>query len=63
MFQRTRQYIIESRDELRRVQWPTRKEVAYLTFIVIAFSIVLALYLGFFDFIFSYLLRVFILTQ
>lgn len=62
MFKRVRQYIGESRDELRKVQWPARNEAVYLTFIVIGFSIALAIYLGFFDFIFSYLLKIFVLA-
>lgn len=45
-------YITGSIDELKRVVWPTRKQALVLTGIVLAFSVVLALYLTGLDLIF-----------
>lgn len=43
----------ETRDELKKVVWPTRAEVVRLTFVVIFASIVVGLFLGGADFIFT----------
>ncbi|MFA5173477.1 MAG: preprotein translocase subunit SecE [Candidatus Paceibacterota bacterium] len=50
----------ESFSELKRVNWPTRKETTRLTIVVIVLSLVLAAMLGVFDYIFSYLLELLI---
>ena len=47
--------------ELKKVNWPTRKETLKYTLIVIAVSAVVAAFLGGLDFIFSTLLNKFIL--
>ncbi len=47
------QYINETRAELRHVAWPTRLQTIVYTVIVVALSVFIALYLGFFDFIFT----------
>jgi len=46
-------FLQESRQELRRVNWPTRQETVRLTLIVIGISLGLALFLGFFDYLFT----------
>ncbi|MBP7999974.1 MAG: preprotein translocase subunit SecE [Chloroflexi bacterium] len=48
-----RRYFRETRGELRRVTWPTREESQRLTGVVIAVTIVFALFLGALDFVFS----------
>ena len=50
---RITEYFKETRAELKHVIWPTRKQTFYYTLIVIILSIVIAYYLGVFDFIFS----------
>jgi preprotein translocase subunit SecE len=50
-------YIRETQAELKHVSWPTRKQALAFTFLVIGLSIAVALYLGLFDFIFTYLLE------
>ncbi|MEK7150148.1 MAG: preprotein translocase subunit SecE, partial [Patescibacteria group bacterium] len=50
-------YIKETKAELRHVSWPTRKQAIVFTVVVIAVSIGVSLFLGFFDFIFSIALR------
>ncbi len=46
-------YIRETRGEIRKVTWPTRRESWRLTAIVLAVTIATAAFLWFFDFIFS----------
>jgi preprotein translocase SecE subunit len=47
------QYLNDTRSELRHVAWPTRMQTVIYTIIVIALSLLVAVYLGFFDFIFT----------
>jgi len=61
MFSRLKKYIQESWIELRRVNWPTRKEAINLTLAVIVFSIIIMVFLGVLDGIFGYLIKTFIL--
>ena len=42
---RSRTFLIEVRNELKRVTWPTRKEVYAATIVVILFSAVLGVFL------------------
>jgi len=44
------QYIKDSKRELKKVVWPTKKEVQNHTLLVIAFSLVVAFFLGMIDF-------------
>ena len=54
------QYIKETRAELRHVSWPSRRETTVFTTVVVGISLATALYLGFFDYLFSLALRLFI---
>jgi len=47
----TREFLSESRFELRKVVWPTRKESIQTTWVVIVVVIILSLMLGGIDFI------------
>ena len=49
-------YLKEVRVELRKVVWPTKEEVAKLTLIVAAISIIVGIYLGGLDYIFTKML-------
>jgi preprotein translocase subunit SecE len=62
MLSKVKNFFIESRHELKQVQWPTRREAVYLTIVVIAISLALAAFLGGLDYAFSYILRVFVLS-
>ncbi|HUC01451.1 MAG TPA: preprotein translocase subunit SecE [Candidatus Paceibacterota bacterium] len=62
MFSRIGKFFSEARTELRHVNWPTRQEATRLTLIVIGMSLGLALYLGAFDYLFSFLIKNFILA-
>lgn len=46
-------YIKETKAEMKHVSWPTRKQSVNYTLLVIAISILTAILLGFFDFIFT----------
>ncbi len=46
-------YLRETRAELRKVTWPTRKEALNLTYIVLGVTFVFAIVLGTLDYIFS----------
>ena len=50
------EYLRETRGEMKHVSWPTRRQVIGYTAIVIVISLITAVFLGFFDFIFSFLL-------
>jgi preprotein translocase subunit SecE len=61
MFARIGKFFGEARTELRHVNWPTREEAIRLTLIVIGMSVILAAFLGAFDYLFTFLIRNFIL--
>jgi preprotein translocase subunit SecE len=47
------EYLKETKTELKHVIWPSRSQTLYYTLIVIVLSVVIAYFLGVFDFIFS----------
>ncbi len=47
------QYLKDTRSELNHVAWPTRIQTIIYTVLVIALSVLVALYLGLFDFLFT----------
>ena len=47
------QYLKDTRGELRHVSWPTQTQTIVYTIFVALISIVTALYLGLFDFLFT----------
>ncbi|MBU6371042.1 MAG: preprotein translocase subunit SecE [Patescibacteria group bacterium] len=46
-------YLSETREELKQVRWPTRRQTFVFMALVIVISVVVAAYLGAFDFLFS----------
>ena len=48
-------YFKETRAELRKVHWPTRKEALNLTTIVLAATVAMAILLGVLDYFFTWL--------
>jgi preprotein translocase subunit SecE len=46
-------FLRETRDELKKVVWPTRQEIIRLTAVVIAVSLLVGVFLGGLDFIFT----------
>ena len=51
------QYLRDVRAELRHVKWPSRQTVTVFTSIVVVLSILTAIYLGAFDFVFSEIIK------
>lgn len=47
------QYLKESYEELRKVVWPSKKDVKNHTILVIILSLVFAVFFGLLDYIFS----------
>ena len=54
-------FLKEVKLEMKKVNWPTRKETIRYTLIVIGVSIGVAIFLGGLDFIFTLLLNKFVL--
>lgn len=46
--------------ELKKVNWPTRRESLQLTLVVVIISFLLGIYIGVFDYIFAYILKLII---
>ena len=53
-------YLRESKAELKKVAWPTRKQVWYSTLVVILLTTIVGIYLGAVDFLLSAIIRRFI---
>lgn len=47
------QYLKETQAEMRHVAWPTRTQTIVYTILVAALSVVISLYLGLFDYLFT----------
>ena len=47
---RARQFLREARTELKKVKWPTRKELLATTAVVIVLTLMVAFFLGLVDF-------------
>ncbi|QCO68230.1 preprotein translocase subunit SecE [Luteimonas yindakuii] len=56
----TREFLAETRFELRKVVWPTRQEAMRMTWVVIIAVIIIALVLAGFDTVIQWLLRLFL---
>lgn len=51
------QYLREVWIELNRVEWPSRRELISMTIVVIVVLLVMAIYLGTFDYIFTVVVK------
>ena len=56
-FSRLAAYVEDSRNELRKVSWPTLKETRSATFVVLGFVAVMAILLGVVDLVLSKLVQ------
>jgi len=54
-------YLKSSRQELKYVNWPTRKVTLKFTLLVIGFSAVITIFLGSLDMLFGYIMSRFII--
>ncbi len=57
LFFRLQEFFKESWQELKRVNWPTKKETIRYTLTVLAFSVIVAISLSFIDFGFIRVIR------
>ena len=56
----TREFLAETRFELRKVVWPTRQEAVRMTWVVIIAVVLFALVMAAYDAVIKWLLRVFL---
>jgi len=54
-------FIKEARVELRKVNWPTREQTIKYTALVVGLSLVVAIFLGALDYLFEYIIKVFVI--
>jgi preprotein translocase subunit SecE len=57
VIERIRRYLREVRVELARVDWPSRQELIAMTVVVVIVLLAMALYLGAWDLLFSWLFQ------
>ena len=57
LFSRSMQFLREAKGELKKVKWPTKKELLASTAVVIVLSLLVAFYLGLIDFILIKIIR------
>ncbi len=56
MFASIKNYLAGTQQEFKLIKWPTWAETRNLTLVVVGMSILLAAFLGVFDYLFTYLL-------
>lgn len=61
MILKIKTFILEAKAELLKVNWPSKNQTINYTLLVIGMSIAVALFLGALDWIFSYILKTFII--
>lgn len=54
-------YVLESKDELKKVAWPSRRDTVRNTIIVVVFSLVVAAFLGLADYGLNFVLQNFLI--
>ncbi|MBI2012938.1 MAG: preprotein translocase subunit SecE [Candidatus Colwellbacteria bacterium] len=54
-------YLKELRREFQRINWPSRKDAVKLSLVVISLSLIVAAFLGSLDFLFSTILKRFVI--
>ncbi|MEO0089013.1 MAG: preprotein translocase subunit SecE [candidate division WOR-3 bacterium] len=60
LLSKLKNFLIDVKNELKKVSWSSRKELFQTTLLVIILSFLLSLFIGFWDFIFSRILRLII---
>jgi len=60
MLNKIKNFLKEVKLEFKHVNWLTKKETIQYTLIVIGLSLGVAIFLGFFDFVFNFLLTKFV---
>ncbi|MBI3398689.1 MAG: preprotein translocase subunit SecE [Deltaproteobacteria bacterium] len=57
LIEKSKQFLSEANQELKRVTWPTKKHIAASTWVVVILVLLIGVFLGIVDFIFSKLIR------
>ncbi|MEO0086478.1 MAG: preprotein translocase subunit SecE [candidate division WOR-3 bacterium] len=57
---KVKNFIMDVKNELKKVSWSSRRELFQTTLLVIVLSFLLSLFIGFWDFVFSRVLRLII---
>lgn len=60
MLQAIKKYLLEVKTELGKTTWPDKKTTKNLSILVVIVSLLLVLYIGFFDFILQKLVALFV---
>jgi len=60
MFKKAKNYFVGARKEFKSITWPNWSVTRQLTAVVIGISLGFAFFLGVFDYMFSYLLQLFV---
>ncbi|HMB17432.1 MAG TPA: preprotein translocase subunit SecE [Candidatus Paceibacterota bacterium] len=58
MFNKIKNFLKEARQEIKKVNWPSRKETMKYTLFVIGISLAVAIYLGLLDYAFTNILKI-----
>ena len=56
MISRVVNYLISSKEELKKVSWPSQSQTINETLLVVALSLAVAVYLGLLDYFFTFFL-------
>ena len=54
-------FVKEARAELKKVNWPTREQTVKYTALVVGLSLAVAIFLGALDYLFEYIIKVFVI--
>ena len=57
IFKWIRRYLLDVRNEMRRVSWPTRKAIVNSTVTVLVFVFIYAVFIGAVDYLFAFLTK------
>ncbi|MEO0096742.1 MAG: preprotein translocase subunit SecE [candidate division WOR-3 bacterium] len=60
LLSKLKNFLVDVKNELKKVSWSSRKELFQTTLLVIILSFLLSLFIGFWDFVFSRILRLII---
>jgi preprotein translocase subunit SecE len=61
MFAKIVNFLKEVKMEMKKINWPDKQKTIKYTMVVLGISLVISIYLGGLDFLFTFLLRTFIL--
>ena len=54
-------FFIDVREEIKKISWPTSKQTIDTTLLVVAATIVIAIYLGVIDYVLTFLVQKFLI--